>query len=59
MKRILVVSLLMLGAVGCASFQEANESTTESDYLNQERESRAIIRSVENQVFNTGPAMPF
>lgn len=59
MKRMLVVSLLILNAVGCTSLQEASDSTTESDYLNQELENRAIIRSVENQVFNTGPGIPF
>jgi len=59
MKKVLIVSWLLLSAIGCTSIEVASESTTESDYLNQEIENRAIIRSVENQVFNTGPGMPF
>jgi len=59
MKKLIAVFSFTILIVGCAGHQATNNKMTETDRLNDHLENQAMIRSVENQVFNAGPGMPF
>ncbi len=59
MKKLMAVFSFTILIVGCAGQQATSNSMTETDRLNDHIENQAMIRSVENQVFNAGPGMPF